>query len=74
MLKRVDVAIYDTIEAVVNGEFEPGSQIFGLAEEGVGYATSNPELLTEEIQAQLEEFKQQIIDGEITVPEQPEGG
>ncbi|HZB04207.1 MAG TPA: BMP family ABC transporter substrate-binding protein [Actinomycetota bacterium] len=74
MLKRVDVAIYDTIEAVTNDAFEPGSQIFGLAEDGVGYATSNPELLTEEIQAQLEEFKQQIIDGEITVPEQPEGG
>jgi basic membrane protein A and related proteins len=74
MLKRVDVAIYDTIEAVVNDEFEPGSQIFGLAEDGVGYATSNPELLTEDIQSQLEEFKQQIIDGEITVPEQPEGG
>jgi basic membrane protein A and related proteins len=72
MLKRVDVAIYDTIEAVANDEFEPGSQIFGLAEEGVGYATSNPDLLTEDIQAQLEEFKQQIIDGEITVPEQPE--
>jgi basic membrane lipoprotein Med (substrate-binding protein (PBP1-ABC) superfamily) len=30
--------------------------------------------LTEDIQSQLEEFKQQIIDGEITVPEQPEGG
>jgi basic membrane protein A len=72
MLKRVDVAIYDTIEAVANGRFEPGSQIFGLAEEGVGYATSNPDLLTEDIQAQLEEFKKQIIDGEITVPEQPE--
>src|SRR5918999_372923 len=71
MLKRVDVAIYDTIEAVTNDAFEPGSQIFGLAEDGVGYATSNPELLTEEIQAQLEDFKQQIIDGEITVPEQP---
>jgi basic membrane protein A len=73
MLKRVDVALYDTIGAVANGTFEPGSQIFGLAEDGVGYATSNPELLTEDIQAQLEEFRQQIIDGEITVPELPKG-
>jgi basic membrane protein A len=73
MLKRVDVAIYDTIEAASKGEFEPGSQIFGLAEEGVGYATSNPDLLTEDIVAQLEEFKQQIIAGDITVPEEPQG-
>jgi basic membrane protein A and related proteins len=73
MLKRVDTAIYDTIEAVSNDAFEPGAQIFGLAEEGVGYATSNPDLLTEDIVAQLEDFKQQIIDGDITVPDQPEG-
>jgi basic membrane protein A and related proteins len=73
MLKRVDTAIYDTIEAVANDSFEPGAQIFGLAEEGVGYATSNPDLLTDDIVAQLEDFKQQIIDGDITVPDQPEG-
>jgi basic membrane protein A len=71
MLKRVDVAIFDTIDAIGNDSFQAGSQIFGLAEDGVGYATSNPDLLTEDIQTQLEDFRQQIIDGEITVPEQP---
>ena len=45
--------------------------MFGLAEEGVDYADSNPALLTEDIQARLDELKQQIIDGEITVPEEP---
>jgi basic membrane protein A and related proteins len=73
MLKRVDVAIYDTIDAAANGEFQPGAQVFGLAEDGVAYATSNPDLLTEDIQTQLEDFRQQIIDGEITVPEEPQG-
>jgi basic membrane lipoprotein Med (substrate-binding protein (PBP1-ABC) superfamily) len=33
----------------------------------------NPELLSSDIQARLEELKQQIIDGEITVPDEPTG-
>jgi basic membrane protein A len=71
MLKRVDVAFYNTIQAVVDDNAEGGAQVFGLAEDGVDFATSNPELLTEDIVAQLNDFKQQIIDGEITVPEEP---
>jgi basic membrane protein A len=71
MLKRVDTATFEAIEQVSEGTFQSGFQVFGLAEEGVDYADSNPSLLTEDIQAQLEEFKQQIIDGEITVPEEP---
>ncbi|MGH2677705.1 MAG: BMP family lipoprotein, partial [Actinomycetota bacterium] len=71
MIKHVDVAFYNTISAVVDGTVEGGSQVFGLAEDGVDFATSNPELLTEDIVAQLDEFKQQIIDGTITVPEEP---
>lgn len=72
MLKRVDTAVYETINDQAEDSWEGGLQVFGLAEEGVDYADSNPELLTEDIQAQLDEFKQQIIDGEITVPEEPE--
>ncbi len=73
MLKRVDTAVYEAIKDEVEGSFEGGQQVFGLAEEGVDYAKSNPELLTEDIQSHLDEFKQQIIDGEITVPEEPQG-
>ena len=73
MLKRVDTAVHEAIQAQVDGAFEPGQQVFGLAEEGVDYATSNPELLTEDIQAQLDTFKEQIINGEIVVPEEPQG-
>jgi basic membrane protein A len=73
MLKRVDTAVYDTIVAVNEDTFEPGFKVFGLAEEGVDYANSNPDLLTEEMQAAMDEAKQAIIDGEITVPEEPEG-
>ena len=70
MLKRVDTAVHDAILAVGEGTFG-GSLVFGLAEDGVDYSDSNPEELTEDIQARLDEFKQQIIDGEITVPDTP---
>jgi basic membrane protein A len=64
------VAVFNSIEAVGNGTFG-GSFVFGMAEGGVDYATSNPEQLTGDIATQLDEFKQQIIDGTIVVPETP---
>lgn len=73
MLKRVDTAVFDTINDVVEGTFEPGFQVFGLAEEGVDFAVNefndNEELLSDDIQARMEEFRQMIIDGEIEVPD-----
>jgi basic membrane lipoprotein Med (substrate-binding protein (PBP1-ABC) superfamily) len=42
-----------------------------MAEDGVDYATSNPEELTADITEQLDGFKQQIIDGTIVVPDTP---
>jgi basic membrane protein A and related proteins len=77
MLKRVDTAVHDVIEQVANDQFEPGTQVLGLAEDGVGYAVNeyndNPELLSSDIQSRLEELKQMIIDGDITVPDAPAG-
>ena len=70
MLKRVDVAVFNSIEAVGAGSLG-GSQVFGMAEDGVDYATSNPEELTADITEQLDGFKQQIIDGTIVVPDTP---
>jgi len=70
MLKRVDVSVFNAIEAVGAGSLG-SSQVFGMAEDGVDYATSNPEELTADITEQLDEFKQQIIDGTIIVPDTP---
>jgi basic membrane protein A len=72
MLKRVDTAVYDAIAQAVDGAFEPGFQVFGLAEEGVDYADSNPDL-SDEIKAEMDTAKEAIIAGEITVPEEPAG-
>jgi basic membrane protein A len=71
MLKRVDVAVFNTIEAATGGE-APASTTFDLSVDGVGYSTSG-DFLSQEIIDQLEEFKQQIVDGEIEVPTTPEG-
>src|SRR4029453_8964214 len=75
MLKRVDVAVYNAIKSQGDGTFiDDGSQVFGMAEDGVDYATSNPTELTADITEQLDEFKQQIIDGTIKVPARPTTG
>jgi basic membrane protein A and related proteins len=76
MLKRVDTAIYDTIKEISEGNFTTGYQVFELAEDGIDYAVNefndNEELLSSEIQAQLEKFKQDILDGKIKIPTKPQ--
>ena len=69
MLKKVDVAVFDTIEALTLGEFRGGPQTFDLASGGIDYSTSGG--FVDDIADQLDEFKQQIIDGEIEVPTAP---
>jgi basic membrane protein A and related proteins len=71
MLKRVDVAVYNAIQAVGETGELGGSQVFGMAEDGVDYSKSNEEEMTPDIIEQLDEFKQQIIDGTIVVPDTP---
>jgi basic membrane protein A len=66
MIKRVNVAVYETIKAQVDGNFQGGYVTFDLARDGVGYSTSGGFL--DDIVPQLEELKQKIISGEITVP------
>jgi basic membrane protein A len=66
MLKRVDTAVFDAIQAVSDGTMEGGvAEVFGLAEDGISYSTSNEELMTQDIIDEVETYKQQILDGEI---------
>ena len=70
MIKRVDTAVHEAIAATRRGEFAPGRRVFSLADEGVGFSTSNP-ALSPEVVAQVEEFERRIVAGEIVVPEIP---
>ena len=69
MLKRVDVAAYNTFRGANDGEWKPGIQVLGLAEGGVDWALDehNEGLITPEMKAQVEAAKQDIIDGKIVV-------
>lgn len=71
MLKRVDTAVYNAIQQTGDAGLTTGFQVFGLAEEGVDYSKSNTDEMTDDIASQLDEIRQMIIDGEITVPEDP---
>ena len=69
MLKRVDVAVFETIKASTNGDKSGGNKTFNLANDGVGYSTSGGYL--DDVVDQLEEIKAKIVAGEIEVPSMP---
>ena len=68
-LKRVDVAVFKTIEAAVNDEFTGGGvTVFGLKENGVGLGKTSPNApadAVEKTKAQVDK----ITAGEIEIPE-----
>jgi basic membrane protein A len=69
MLKKVDVAVGNAIVDFLEGNFTPGENRLGLAEDGVGYSTSGG--FVDDIAGDLDELKQMIIDGDIEVPTTP---
>jgi basic membrane protein A and related proteins len=69
MVKKVDVAVYDYLEAYVDGKPLTGEQIYDLEADGVDYSTSGG--FVDDIVPQLEDYKQQIIQGQIKVPATP---
>lgn len=70
MMKRVDVAVLDTIKATVNGKYKAGVISFGLKENGVGYAVNEfNRSMIRDIVPRLEALKKDIIAGKIKVPE-----
>jgi basic membrane protein A len=78
MIKRVDTATYDTIKAAAEGKFQGGvDEVFDLKSDGIGYSTSNTDLMTQDIIDQVEKAKDGILSGDIvppSVPPTPSGG
>ncbi|MEL0141275.1 MAG: BMP family ABC transporter substrate-binding protein [Acidimicrobiaceae bacterium] len=68
MLKRVDTAVFLITEAVQNGTAEGGFQPFDLSNDGVGYATTCGNL-SDDVIDQIEAFKEQIVAGDLVVPD-----
>jgi basic membrane protein A len=67
VMKNMDVAVYDVAIAAANGEFEGGTNLGTLENDGVGIAPFHEfeDQVPQEVKDRLEELRQQIIDGEI---------
>jgi basic membrane protein A len=68
-LKGVNTATFTFIKDDVDGKFKAGATRFGLAENGVGYSTSNPAI--DPYKAKIDIAKAGIISGKIVVPTKP---
>jgi basic membrane protein A len=71
MIKIVDESVFDCIKQVKNGTFKGGRvETYGLKSKGVDYIYNdkNKNLITEPVHQKVEEIRQKIIDGQITIP------
>jgi basic membrane protein A and related proteins len=71
MLKRVDVAVFETIKLAKENKFTGGEIRFGLKDKGIDYAVdkNNEKLLDAETVKKVEAAKLQIMNGKIKVPD-----
>ena len=69
MLKRVDVAAYETFMDAKNDAFTSGVKILGVAEGGVDWALdeNNKPLITAEIKAAIDAARADILSGKVKV-------
>ena len=69
MIKRVDLAVYETFKRVREGLWQPGVRSLGVAENGVGYSVDqyNRMLVTADMEKRLQQARADIIAGKIKV-------
>lgn len=69
MLKRVDIAAYNSFKAAQDGSWKPGVSVLGLKEEGIDWALddNNKSLVTPEMKAAADKAKAEIIAGTVKV-------
>jgi basic membrane protein A and related proteins len=69
MVKRIDNAVYLIVKDRVNGQFKADVHVYGLENEGVGYALDqyNEKLIPPDVIQKVEAAKQEIISGKIQV-------
>jgi basic membrane protein A and related proteins len=69
MIKRVDLAVYETFKRVRESLWQPGVRSLGVAEGGVGYSVDqyNRLLMTADMERRLQQARADIIAGKIKV-------
>jgi basic membrane protein A len=70
MIKRIDVAVFETVESVQQGKWNGGIREVGLADGALDYVydENNKVWITDEIRAKVEALRAEILAGRITVP------
>ncbi len=72
MLKRMDAAVFDLVQAKIAGELAGGATLsYGLKDDGVGLSWTDVarKNIPEDVVVKLEEIQEKIIAGEIVVEE-----
>ncbi|MGH7335831.1 MAG: BMP family lipoprotein [Candidatus Rokuibacteriota bacterium] len=69
MIKRVDLAVYESFKTAKDGTWKPGVRVLGVAEGGVGYSVDqfNRNLITPDMERRLEQARADIVAGKIKV-------
>ncbi len=69
MLKRVDIAAYNSFKAAQDGSWKAGVSVLGLKEEGIDWALddNNKALITPQMKAAADKAKADIIAGTVKV-------
>ena len=70
MIKRADVAVFDTIRAVLDGKFAGGMRVFGLADDGVDYIHEGPHAagIPDDVKKRVEALRADVVAGRVSVP------
>jgi len=69
MVKRVDTATYEVSKLAMEDKFPAGEIVeFSLKDDGVGIAETSDENVAADVLTKVEEYRTQLIDGDITAP------
>jgi basic membrane protein A len=70
MIKRVDVAVFDAIEDVIQARFHGGMRALGVVDHGVDWVHEGPHAsdLPSDVVAAVEALRERVAHGEIHVP------
>ena len=67
-MKRVDNAVYDAVQELIDDKLEGGVQTFDLAAGGVDIAPSQ-DLISDDVIKAVDEVKEKIISGDVVIPD-----
>ena len=69
MVKRVDLAVYESFKFAREGVWQPGVRVLGVAEGGVGYSLDqyNRSLITPDMEMRLSQARSDIVEKRIKV-------